>query len=52
MRNARQKGANMPDLTIVTVESQPIGPSWERYMNDPSSTPEAELVTEVYFPVD
>ncbi len=31
---------------------KPIGPSWERYMNDPSSTPEAELVTEIYFPVD
>lgn len=31
---------------------EPIGPSWERYMNDPSATLEDELVTEIYFPVD
>lgn len=31
---------------------KPSGLSWERYMNDPSSTPEAELVTEIYFPLE
>ncbi len=29
----------------------PTGPSWEVYMNDPESTPEDELITEIYFPV-
>ena len=37
---------------METEKITPKAPSWERYMNDPSSTPEAELVTEIYFPVD
>ncbi len=29
---------------------EPIGPSWEVYVTDPRSTPEDELVTEIYVP--
>lgn len=31
---------------------KPSGPPWEVYINDPQSTPEAELITEIYFPLD
>lgn len=27
------------------------GKSWERYVSDPADTPEAELITEIYFPI-
>ena len=30
---------------------QPVGPCWEIYMNDPDTTPEEDLVTEIYFPI-
>ncbi len=30
----------------------PSGPTWEVYMNDPATTPPADLITEIYFPLD
>ena len=30
---------------------EPVGPCWEVYMNDPDTTPEDKLVTEIYFPI-
>ena len=26
-------------------------PMWEEYLNDPATTPEAELVTHIYLPI-
>ena len=30
---------------------KPSGPCWEIYMNDPDTTPEEDLITEIYFPI-
>lgn len=40
----------MPYMDAQKLKSS--GPPWEVYINDPQTTPEEELVTEIYFPLD
>ena len=39
------------DAFIAAYQLEPNGRSWESYVSDPASTPEDELITEIFFPV-
>jgi effector-binding domain-containing protein len=39
------------DAFIAAYQLEHNGRSWESYVSDPSTTPEDELITEVYVPV-
>lgn len=45
------KTYEMIDALKKAYVLQDNGPSWEQYVSDPGSTPEAQLLTEIYVPV-
>ena len=36
---------------LATAGLTQDGPMWEQYVSDPGSTPEAELVTNIFVPI-
>ena len=42
----------MSEAYIAAYGLKVAGPPWETWINDPSSTPAEELITEIYFPLE
>ncbi len=40
------------DAFLAVYNYEPVGNSWDEYINDPGNTPEEELITHIFFPIE